>query len=39
MRQYQDFVLNSLGSIKNFGSIHTTFVMREIKLSYKISID
>ena len=39
MKQYQDFVLNSLGSIKNIGSTHTTFVMGEIKQSYKIPVD
>ncbi|MDW5288960.1 Lrp/AsnC family transcriptional regulator [Formosa sp. PL04] len=39
MKHYQDFVLNSLGSIENIGSAHTTFVMGEIKHSYDIPID
>ncbi|PNW30317.1 Lrp/AsnC family transcriptional regulator [Formosa algae] len=39
MKHYQDFVLNSLGAIKNIGSAHTTFVMGEIKHSYNIPID
>jgi|SRR5690606_931517 Lrp/AsnC family leucine-responsive transcriptional regulator len=39
MKHYQDFVLNSLGSIENIGSTHTAFVMGEIKHSYQIPID
>jgi len=39
MKHYQDFVLNSLGSIENIGSTHTSFVMGEIKHSYQIPID
>ena len=31
MKHYQDFVLNDLGSIKNIGSAHSTFVMGVIK--------
>ncbi len=31
MKHYQDFVLNGLGSVKNVGSAHSTFVMGEIK--------
>lgn len=38
MKDYQDFVLNKLGSIENIGSTHTTFVMGEIKQSYQIPI-
>ena len=39
MKHYQDFVLNSLGSVNNVGSAHTTFVMGEIKQSYEVPID
>jgi len=35
---YQDFVLNQLGSIKNIGSAQSTFVMSEIKNSTEIPI-
>ncbi|ANQ49586.1 Lrp/AsnC family transcriptional regulator [Flammeovirga sp. MY04] len=38
MKAYQDFVLNRLGEIENIGSAHSTFVMGEIKQSYKIPI-
>ncbi|MEE9364722.1 MAG: Lrp/AsnC family transcriptional regulator [Cellulophaga sp.] len=38
MKHYQDFVLNKLGSIKNIGNAHSTFVMGEIKNSYAIPI-
>ena len=31
MKHYQEFVLNDLGSIKNIGSAHSTFVMGVIK--------
>ena len=31
MPQYQDFILNKLGSIPNIGSTHSIFVMGEIK--------
>jgi len=36
MKDYQDFVINSLGDIKNIGSAHSTFVMGTIKQSNKI---
>ena len=35
---YQDFVLNQLGSIKNIGSAQSTFVMSEVKNSTEIPI-
>lgn len=38
MKHYQDFVLNDLGSIKNIGSAHSTFVMGVIKHSYAVPI-
>lgn len=38
MDDYQDFVLNHLGSIKNIGSAHSTFVMSEIKNSTEVPI-
>ncbi|MDO6801065.1 Lrp/AsnC family transcriptional regulator [Wenyingzhuangia sp. 1_MG-2023] len=38
MEAYQDFVLNHLGSVKNVGSAHSTFVMGEIKNSTEIPI-
>lgn len=38
MKQYQEFVLNSLGSIANIGSAHSTFVMGEIKNSSAVPI-
>jgi len=38
MKQYQEFVLNSLGSIANIGSAHSTFVMGEIKNSSALPI-
>ena len=38
MKQYQDFVLNHLGSVQNIGSAHSTFVMGEIKNTYSIPI-
>ena len=36
MKHYQDFVLNSLGSLKNIGSAYSTFVMGEIKNTHQI---
>ncbi|MBJ6368482.1 Lrp/AsnC family transcriptional regulator [Snuella sedimenti] len=39
MKDYQNFVLDRLGSIQNIGSAHSTFVMGEIKNSYAIPID
>jgi Lrp/AsnC family leucine-responsive transcriptional regulator len=38
MKHYQDFVLNGLGSVKNIGSAHSTFVMGEIKNTRAIPI-
>lgn len=38
MRSYQDFVINELGSIKNIGSAHSTFVIGVIKHSYAIPL-
>ena len=38
MKDYQNFVLNRLGSIENIGSAHSTFVMGEIKNTYGIPI-
>lgn len=38
IKHYQDFVLNSLGSIKNIGSAHSTFVMGVIKHDYAVPI-
>ncbi len=36
MKQYQNFVINHLGSIDNIGSAHSTFVMGEIKNTHAI---
>lgn len=38
MKEYQNFVLNHLGSVKNIGSAQSTFVMGEIKNSNAIPI-
>lgn len=38
MKEYQNFVLDHLGSIKNIGSAHSTFVMGEIKHDYAVPI-
>lgn len=38
MKEYQNFVLDKLGSIKNIGSAHSTFVMGEIKNAYAVPI-
>ncbi|SFD23958.1 Lrp/AsnC family transcriptional regulator [Algibacter pectinivorans] len=38
MKHYQDFVLNELGSIKNVGSAHSTFVMGVIKHDYSVPL-
>ncbi|GGD23430.1 Lrp/AsnC family transcriptional regulator [Hyunsoonleella pacifica] len=38
MKHYQDFVLNDLGSIKNIGSAHSTFVMGVIKQSFSVPL-
>lgn len=34
MKYYNDFVINTLGTIKSIGSITSTFVMKEIKAEY-----
>lgn len=38
MKHYQSFVINDLGSIKNIGSAHSTFVMGTIKHSYAVPL-
>lgn len=38
MKSYQSFVIDSLGSIENIGSAHSTFVMGEIKQTYAVPI-
>lgn len=38
MKHYQDFVINDLGSIKNIGSAHSTFVIGIIKHSYSVPL-
>lgn len=38
MKHYQDFVINVLGDINNIGSVHSRFVIGEIKNSYAISV-
>lgn len=38
MKHYQGFVINDLGSIKNIGSAHSTFVMGIIKHSYSVPL-
>ncbi|OBQ56657.1 Lrp/AsnC family transcriptional regulator [Tamlana sp. s12] len=38
MKEYQNFVLDHLGGIKNIGSAHSTFVMGEIKNTYAVPI-
>jgi Lrp/AsnC family leucine-responsive transcriptional regulator len=38
MKHYQDFVLNDLGSIKNIGSAHSTFIMGVIKNDYAVPL-
>jgi Lrp/AsnC family leucine-responsive transcriptional regulator len=38
MKEYQNFVLNHLGAVKNIGSAQSTFVMGEIKNSNAIPI-
>jgi hypothetical protein len=37
MKHYQDFVLNDLGSIKNIGSAHSTFIMGVINMTMLLS--
>jgi len=38
MKHYQDFVLNTLGSIDSIGSLHSNFVIAEIKSTHEIPI-
>jgi Lrp/AsnC family leucine-responsive transcriptional regulator len=38
MKHYQDFVYNDLGSIKNIGSAHSTFIMGVIKHDYAVPL-
>ena len=38
MKQYQEFVLNKLGTIESLGSLESTFVMSEVKNDHGISI-
>ena len=38
MKEYQEFILNTLGAIESVGSIESTFVMSEIKNDCGISI-
>lgn len=38
MKNYQDFVLNTLGEIDSIGNLHSTFVMGAIKQSYAIPL-
>lgn len=38
MKHYQDFVLNTLGEIDAIGSLHSTFVIGEVKNSKSIPI-
>ncbi len=38
MKQYQEFVLNKLGTIHSLGSLESTFVMSEVKHDYGINI-
>lgn len=38
MKQYQEFILNKLGTIDNVASVESTFVMDEIKQDYSINL-
>ena len=38
MKQYQEFVLNKLGTIESLSSLESTFVMSEVKQEYGINI-
>ena len=38
MKQYQEFVLNKLGTIESLSSLESTFVMSEVKQTYGINI-
>lgn len=38
MKHYQSFVINDLGSVKNIGSAHSTFVIGVIKQNHAVPI-
>ena len=38
MKHYQEFILNTLGTIESLGSLESTFVMDEVKHAYGIHI-
>ena len=38
MKDYQQFVLNVLGTIEHLGSLESTFVMDELKHDYGVSV-
>lgn len=38
MRQYQEFILNKLGTIENLSSLESTFAMSEVKQAYGINL-
>lgn len=38
MEHYQDFVLNTLGEIESIGSLHSVFVIGEIKNSHAVPV-
>ena len=38
MKQYQEFVLNKLGTIESVASLESTFVMSEVKQTYGINV-
>ena len=38
MKHYQFFVINELGSVKNIGSVHSTFVIGVIKHNYAVPV-
>ena len=38
MKQYQEFVLNKLGTIEHVASVESTFVMSEIKQDYALHL-
>ncbi len=38
MKEYQEFVLNKLGTIESLASVESTFVMSEVKQEYGINL-
>ena len=38
MKQYNDFIINTLGTLDTIGSIQSSFVMDEIKHSYELCL-